>query len=327
MRTTNGTILITGALGYIGGRLATALCAEGSWRLRLGTHSQAQKRPSWLPAGEMLRLDVVHDRDLRDACSGVDTIIHLAALNEIDSALDPQKAVEVNTVGTLRLLQAAIKSGVRRFLYFSTAHVYGAPLAGTIDESTLPKPVHPYAISHYGAEQFVLAAHAGGKIAGLVLRLSNGFGFPAHLHVNRWSLVSNDLCRQAVLEKKLVLQSSGMQRRDFIPLSDVVQAVAHFLALPAADWNDGLFNVGGGCSVRILDLAQRIAARCADQLGFTPPIERPPAAPGENGLPLTYSIEKLLATGFRLRGSVDDEIDGTLRLCAANRDALLGIGR
>lgn len=322
-------ILITGALGYIGGRLAATLAADSSWSLRLATRSAGPERPPWLPAGEMARMDVVRDSDLdlRAACQGVDTIVHLAALNEIDSALDPQKAMEVNAVGTLRLLQAAVKSGVKRFVFFSTAHVYGAPLTGTITEATLPRPVHPYAISHYAAEQFVLAAHDKGAIAGLVLRLSNGFGYPSHLHVNRWSLVSNDLCRQAVLEKKLVLQSSGMQRRDFIPLSDVAGAVQHMLGSPLAAWGDGIFNLGGRCSIQILELAQRIAARCGVILGFVPEIVRPAPAPSERDLPLTYSIEKLEATGFRLRGSMDDEIDGTLRLCAGNKEALLTMGR
>ena len=117
----------------------------------------------------------------------MDAIVHLAAMNEMDCARDPAAALEVNTALTLRLLNAAVAAGVRRFVYLSTAHVYGAPLRGHIDERALPRPVHPYAITHRAAEDFVLAAFDAGRIEGVVLRLSNGVGAPAHAAVDRWT--------------------------------------------------------------------------------------------------------------------------------------------
>jgi UDP-glucose 4-epimerase len=196
--------------------------------------------------------------------------------------------------------------------------VYGAPLAGHIDERTLPRPVHPYAITHKVAEDFVLAARDQGKIEGVVFRLSNGFGAPIDPEVNRWTLIANDLCRQAVSAGKLVLKSSGLQRRDFVTLSDVARCVEQFIEMPATQLQDGLFNLGGECVLNMFELASVVARRCEAVLGFLPPIERPEPAPGETAPDLRYDIAKLKASGFTPSGSVEDEIDATLRLC---RDA------
>ena len=309
------TLLITGGLGYVGGRLALALAERTDWDLRVATRTPPQSHPSWLLRGEIVGVDLFSDADLQAACRGVHGVLHLSALNEIESAQNPQLALQVNGIGTLRLLNAACEAGVERFVYFSTAHVYGAPLVGNIDESTLTRPVHPYAISHHIGEAVVLAAHDSRRIAGLVLRLSNGVGAPAHAKVNRWTLIGNDLCRQAVMEGALRLRSSGLQRRDFITLTDVSRAVLHCLQLPISSWGNGLFNLGGEQALRAIDFAERVAHRCGAVLGYLPPIIRPQPSPGEADLPLTYRIDKLRATDFQLAGSVDDEIDATLRLC------------
>jgi len=309
----NKRVLITGGLGYVGGRIAQHLAADPELSLRLTSRRADVPRPSWLGGGEIVPWDIT--RDDGDICAGIDTVVHLAALNEIDCAQDARAALEVNGMGTLRLLQAAQAAGVRRFIYFSTAHVYGAPLVGAISEQTVPRPIHPYAITHKVAEDFVLAARDQGKIDGIVLRLSNGFGAPITAEVNRWTLLVNDLCRQAVSTGKLVLRSNGLQQRDFITLQDAARCVAHFAALPKADCGDGLFNLGGECSRSIFEMTQLVAVRCQAILGFTPPIERVEPQPGEKAPALDYSITKLKATGFSLQGRFADEIDATLRLC------------
>src|ERR1051326_4797952 len=225
----NESILITGGLGYVGGRIARALAEQTDFALLLGTRHSKLPKPAWLKRGSVIPLDVTGGQALHDVWKGVRFVLHLAAMNEIESAKDPAGAVTVNTLGTLKLVQAAERAGVERFIYFSTAHVYGVPLAGSITEATLPRPVHPYAMTHRAAEDFVLAAHDRKTMGGLVLRLSNGFGAPIRPEVNRWTLLVNDLCRQAVTARKLVLQSSGLQQRDFVTLSDVARAVLHCL--------------------------------------------------------------------------------------------------
>ena len=306
-------VLITGGLGYVGGRIARHLASDPRQYLRLTSRRADTLKPDWLNNGEIVQWDIAQDNGA--ICTGVDTVIHLAALNEIDCAQDARAALEVNGMGTLRLLQAAQAAGVRRFIYFSTAHVYGAPLVGSISEQTVPRPIHPYAITHKVAEDFVLAARDQGKIDGIVLRLSNGFGAPIAAEVNRWTLLVNDLCRQAVTTGKLVLRSNGLQQRDFITLQDAARCVAHVMALPKSGYGDGLFNLGGECSRSIYEMTQLVAVRCQAVLGFTPLIERVEPQPGDQSPTLDYSIAKLKAMGFSLQGRFEDEIDATLSLC------------
>ncbi|WP_426208422.1 NAD-dependent epimerase/dehydratase family protein [Massilia sp. TWP1-3-3] len=307
-------ILVTGGLGYVGGRIARHLATVDGLSLRLTSRTPPALAPSWLVQGRLVAWDS-GDTDLTALLAGVDTVVHCAALNEIDSARDPLAALQVNGVDSVRLLLAAQQAGVRRFIYFSTAHVYGAPLAGVIDERTLTRPVHPYAISHKVTEDFVLAQHDQKKIDGVVVRLSNGFGAPIAADVNRWTLIANDLCRQAVSARKLVLKSSGLQRRDFVTLDDVAACVAHLIDLPSDGLQDGLFNLGGKHAMSMLELAEFIAIRCEAVLGFRPALERPAPLPGETAPELRYVVDKLESTGFVLRGGMSDEIDATLRLC------------
>lgn len=310
-------ILITGGLGYLGGRIARHLArttSEQGDELLVGTRKRGLQRPEWLASGNLVHFDLL-SADLSSVCREVDVIVHLAAVNEIESAASPVTALRVNAEGTLNLLIAAVKAGIKRFIYLSTAHVYGAPLSGRITERTLPQPVHPYAITHRAAEDFVLAEHARHAIEGVVIRLSNGFGAPERADVDRWSLLINDLCRQAATKHLLTLKSSGLQQRDFITLHDVARAVQHVIDLPAALLDDGLFNLGGQNVMTVYAVACLIRERCRLVLGFQPEISRPEVIVEETSASLVYDIEKLMATGFHLTGDMRAEIDDTLRLC------------
>jgi UDP-glucose 4-epimerase len=310
------SVLITGGLGYVGGRIAEALARNPEFDITVTTRDPGtSERPDWLHADRCARLDMLNDAEIADACRNADVIIHCAALNEIDSLRDPERAILVNVLGTQKLVAAAESAGVGRFIYFSTAHIYRAPLEGVITEATVPRPVHPYAITHRAAEDLVLAATTRQTMTGIVLRLSNSIGAPINSRVNRWSLAGNDLCRQAVTDGEIRLKTSGLQQRDFVPLSDVARAAAHMCRLPAAQFADGCFNLGGGQAISIADLAGRIRERCGALFGTRPPVVRPEPLPSERAGSLTYSIEKLKSTGFSLAGSLDQEIDDTLRFC------------
>ncbi|MCX5778223.1 MAG: SDR family oxidoreductase [Elusimicrobia bacterium] len=309
-------ILITGALGYLGGRISRHLSTRGDIFLRLGTNRRDVQQPQWLAQGEMAQLDVLSDDNLEASCAGINCIIHLAALNEIDSVVDPARALTVNAGGTLKLLQAARKAGVKRFIYFSTAHVYGAPLIGHITEQSIPRPVHPYAITHHTAEDFVLAEHEKKNIEGIVIRLSNSVGAPLDVSVNRWTLLVNDLCRQAVTQKQLILKTAGLQSRDFICLHDVCRIVEHMAKLSTESIGNGIFNVGGKRSLRVREIAEIIARRCEVTMGFRPSIHFPAAKISDGiAVHLDYDVEKLLSTGYVLTGDINKEIDETLAIC------------
>ncbi|WML67956.1 MAG: SDR family oxidoreductase [Methanoregula sp. SKADARSKE-2] len=310
------SVLLTGGLGYVGGRVAELLVGDADLEVFVTSRDPpSQELPVWLEKDHCLRLDLMNDADISSVCKDIDTVIHLAALNEIESLLDPGKALLVNGLGTQKLVRSAEISGVTRFIYFSTAHIYRSPLEGSISESSVPRPVHPYAISHRTAEDFVLAATRKEKFQGIVLRLSNSIGAPISPRVDRWSLIGNDLCRQAMVTKEMRLKTPGVQERDFVSLQDVGRAVSHMLRLPGDVVGDGIFNLGGEQTMSIINLAKLIQERCSTRFGFIPPIIRPEPTTTKDSVPLAYSIEKLKRTGFRLSGSLDHEIDNTLIFC------------
>ena len=310
-------VLVTGGFGYLGGRVVAELAAAPDTEVivtsRGGAWPDDYPRDG-LAGVRVVALDLTRPAPA-DLCAGVTEVVHLAAANEIVSGLAPAAAVDATTAGTVRVLERALEAGVRRFVYLSTAHIYGAPLVGHLDECALPRPGHPYAITHRAAEDFVLAAADRGAIEAVVVRLSNAFGWPVWAGVDRWTLVVNDLCRQAVVDRALVLRSSGAQERDFICLGDATRAIRHLLEVPASQLGDGIFNLGGRATTRILDMAERVRARTAAVLGFTPTLSVGADPGGTAPPPLDYDCGRLAATGFHWRGDSDGEIDGLLRLC------------
>jgi UDP-glucose 4-epimerase len=310
-------ILITGGFGFIGGRLAQHL-QQGGHDVLLGSRSTIASA-NWLPQAEVVQTDWSDGSSLEQICKDVDVVIHAAGMNAGDCTAGPVAALECNGLFTARLVRAAVCARVKRFIYLSTAHVYASHLVGSITEETCPRNLHPYATSHLAGENAVLSANVRGEIEGIVLRLSNAFGAPVHKDVNCWMLLVNDLCWQAVSSKKMVLRTSGVQQRDFIPLTDVGMAIKHLLALGQEQCADGLFNLGSSVSMAVLEMTKVIASRCNMVLGFYPEIVLPSNLPLRSGdeqvLPLHYNSDKFKSTGFHLKGAIEGEIDGILTMC------------
>jgi len=130
-------------------------------------------------------------------------------------------------------------------------------------------------------------------------------------------LVVNDLCRQAVRERCLVLKSSGEQLRDFIPLSAVCEDIVKLLAMPAQELPPTL-NIGSGESISVMALARLIQQRCQATLGFTPALET--GARKEAALPLHYC--SLHAPRLSLAATdLLAEIDALLAFCKTHFSA------
>ena len=311
----NKNILITGGLGYVGGRIAEFLSSNTDYNLIVADITDKVITPhDWIKKGNILNLDIT-SKNIADALKDINCIVHLAAVNEIESLENPEKALLINGFGSLNLLKMAELNKVERFIYFSTAHIYKSPLSGVIDEKTLPRPIHPYAITHKVAEDFILASYDKKKIQSVVIRMSNSFGKPVSADIDRWTLLVNDLCKQAVVNKKLILKSSGLQVRDFITLEDVSRAVHHLIQLPPTKLDNGIFNLGGEKTLSILDMTTLIADRCNIVLGFYPKIIRPEPVQDESIDYLEYRIDKLKNTGFNLLSNFEKEIDNMLIFC------------
>ena len=306
-------ILITGGFGFVGGCLAVHL-AQAGHQIILGTrHSIAT--PDWLPHAEVAKIVWDDETTLKHCCKDVDVIIHAAGMNAQDCAADPVAALTFNGLATARLVVAASQVNVKKFVYISTAHVYKSPLVGVITEETCPQNLHPYATSHLAGEHVILSAHARGELRSIVLRLSNAFGVPMHKDVNCWMLLVNDLCKQAVQTRKLVLQSSGLQHRDFIGLTEVCRITEKIID---SDWSRqaNIFNVGAGVSQSAIEMAQLIQQRCAEVLGFTPVLQHKQSEVDERHPTLTYQTDNLNTLGLSCKSQTNIvEIDRLLQFC------------
>jgi len=309
-------VLVSGGFGYLGGRLSQFLVSQSNYQITLGVRQQSVL-PPWLPQADVVRIQWDLPDILQNICAGIDAVVHMAGMNAQDCAADPSAAFEVNAVATGRLVDAAIKGGVKRFIYLSTAHVYCSPLVGVITEEICPITLHPYATSHRAGEDLVRAAHQRGEIEGVVIRLSNSFGAPAHKDANCWMLLVNDLCRQAVTTQQLVLRTSGVQRRDFIPMSDVCRGIEHLLHLSGQDLGKGVFNMGGMWSPTIREMACLIQKRCEVILGFEPKIIRPSPQSDTITDEFCYRIDMLTNSGFEPQADRIEEIDSLLKYCEA----------
>lgn len=263
-------ILITGGLGFIGGRLGIHLSKNGH-EIVLGTRRNLSS-PVWLPNVKMAVIDWESDESLIKACLGADLVIHAAGMNAKDCELDPEGALNFNARATAKLLAAAISSDVKTFFYLSSAHVYSNPLQGVINENTLPSNSHPYATSHLKGESYTQKTKEKGLINSTVLRLSNAYGTPASPEVNCWMLLVNDLCMQAVTSKQLRLTTSGIAQRNFITLSDVCTVISELIHKSESQTLPLMLNIGNAYSSTVYEMAVLIQERCMEVLGFSPEI-------------------------------------------------------
>jgi UDP-glucose 4-epimerase len=309
-------ILITGGLGYLGGRIADSLKRNHpESTIALGTSRKFSEAPDWAKAFQIVQLNLLDPASIEKAVSNdISVVIHLAALNEHDSLKNIEAAWKTNTLGTQALLSAAGQKQILKFIYFSTFHVYG-DCQGEITEDSPTRPYHPYAATHRAAEDMVRFYQRYKDMETLTLRLSNGFGYPMDPGVNRWTLIFNDLCRQAMTSGEMVIKSSGKQHRDFIALYDVAAAVDHFLFKNPEKWDDGLFNLGGDCSFSILEIAKIIATVYKKKYGKSVSIQITGKDNEDRYDPVHFNIDKLKKTGFHLTGNMEKEIEQTLSLC------------
>ena len=309
-------ILITGGLGYLGGRIADSMKRNHpESTIILGTSRKISEAPNWAKAFQIVPLNILDPASIEKAVlNDIHAIIHLAALNEHDSFNNIESAWKTNTLGTQALLSAASQKQILKFIYFSTFHVYG-DCKGEITEDSPTRPYHPYAATHRAAEDMVRFYQHYKNMNTLTLRLSNGFGYPMDSEVSRWTLIFNDLCRQVMTLGEMVIKSSGKQHRDFIALHDVSAAVDHFLFENSEKWDDGLFNLGGDCSFSILEVAKVIATVYEKKYEKPVPIQILGKGNGECYSPVHFNIDKLKKTGFRLTGNMEKEIEQTLSLC------------
>jgi UDP-glucose 4-epimerase len=307
-------IFITGGNGYLGSRLALYLKNQGH-EIIIGVRNSIEVL-TWNVGMEILVLDwenlVLIEKKLKD----VEVIFHTAGVNASNAQSNPEYALYLNGLKTLELVNIAKKSGVSSFYYFSTAHIYGNPLEGKLTEKSCPKNYHPYATSNIAGENAVLTANQPGVFNGIVLRISNTFGVPVHDKVDCWSLLVNDLCRQAVKERKLVLKTDGKQFRDFISIGNFCFIINSLLQKSKLNIYPPVFNVGSGITFTVYEMAEKIQRRCNSIFGFKPEIIVKSNVGEEiNPQKLEFKLNNLRKLNINFEENYNEEIDDLLHYC------------
>jgi len=297
-------VLITGGSGYLGGRIAVHLERLG-YQVRIG--KSVENDSNGFP------IDLTDDHSINSACEGVSSIIHLAAMNAQSCDNNPEKALLINGLGTLKLLKSAKKNKVSKFLYFSTAHVYRSPLIGKISEELLPRPLHPYSITHRVAEDYVIGDVYQQRLSASVFRLTNAVGSPITPQINCWTLVVNDFCRQVVTSNSIKVYSNKFLQRDFIPISSICSVVSSSLDSNVLDGE--IVNLSSGVAITLQSLAIIIADRSEVVLGFKPRISFLGSSTEVGASELIISNSKLSNLGFKVDSNLSDEIDQLLLNC------------
>ncbi len=253
-------ILITGATGAVGRFVTQALLAEGH-NLRLLVRSSQPPAPS--PQFTTHHGDLSQPQTLKNACEGIDIVIHLAAklhINDPSADLYTQYH-QTNVVGTQCLVEDALRHKVQRFVFASTINVYGSSdgRAPFTEESSL-KPDSIYAETKISAENAVRA-----QIPHTILRLAAVYG--RQMNGNYPRLV------RAIGKRRFAYIGDGNNRRALIHERDVASAISHVIATPTA--SNQTFNLTDNQPHRLRDIVNAIAAAQA----VSPPSIHLPAKP------------------------------------------------
>lgn len=290
-------ILITGGAGFIGSHVTDLMLASGYDvrildNLNPQVHGPERKRPPYLAADAELIVGDVRDRAaVERALHGVDGVIHLAAAVGVGQSMyDIVAYVEVNEAGTAVLLETLSKRPVERLVVASSMSIYGEGLARRAGDGLVnPEPRSPeqmkrgqwdvlsgnaalepvatperkppslssvYALNKYAQEQMALIVGRAYGMATVALRFFNVYG-PRQALSNPYTGVLAIFGARLINRRAPLVFEDGLQRRDFVHVRDVVQAVKR-----AYETSRGLgraYNVGSGVGRTILSIAEDLA--------------------------------------------------------------------
>jgi len=248
---TSRRALVTGASGFIGGHVARGLQAAG-FTVR------ALVRTPDVPEGMETAVGSMEDpASLERAMSGVDQVFHFAAYSDVSGSIrDPQRAFLSGEAGTFHLLEACRKADVSRFVYCSTARVYGDPDKVPIVETDALRPKEPYGVTKLAGELWVNSYHATYGMPISIIRPFSVYG-PGRLpKPGTLSGAIPLFVTRALRGEPLRIVGDGSQTKDFTYVSDVVDGVLTVAGSPDAVGRT--FNMGAGRGVSIRDLADRV---------------------------------------------------------------------
>jgi UDP-glucose 4-epimerase len=242
-------ILVTGGCGYIGSRLIRDLASDekmAGCTIRVIDNMMRERYVALmdLPGGtdfEFLEGDIRNDADLKRSFRDVDMVVDLAGVTNAPMSFERRELTfDINVNGGRKVVEQAVRSGVERFVYSSTASVYGST-RGIVDEKYPCKPISPYGESKLQGEKACLGASKEEGLNSTVLRLGTVYGFSIGMRfdtvVDRFSYLA---CAGMALP---VWESARTEKRPYLHVADATRALV--FALNRSDMSGEIYNVVG----------------------------------------------------------------------------------
>jgi UDP-glucose 4-epimerase len=272
-------VLVTGGAGFIGSALVRALVSRGD-RVRVLDNLSTGKRHNLADVAgdvELIEGDLRDEGLLDRALVETELVFHEAAIASVPRSLaEPLENHSVNATGTLRLLDAARRAGVRRLVYAASSSAYGdSPVTPKL-ETMAPAPLSPYAVSKLAGEHYCQVYAGAFGVETVCLRYFNIFG-PRQDPKSEYAAVVPRFVTAALAGQGVTIFGDGTQSRDFCHVDNVVDANLLAGAAPAEAVSGRIFNIGCGTSISLNDLVRVISAA----LGRTVAVTHAPPRAGD----------------------------------------------
>jgi UDP-glucose 4-epimerase len=271
--TTKPTVCVTGGAGFIGSHVTEAFLAAGHRVLVIDDLSSG-RRENLPKEAELHVLDIRSPEAAKLVeTAGISVVAHFAAQMDVRrSVADPVFDASVNVVGSLNLLEAARKGGVRQVLFASTGGaIYGEQDFFPATEEHPARPVSPYGVAKLAVERYLFFYHVAYGLDATCLRYANVYGERQNPH-GEAGVVAIFLDR--LLAGHIpTINGPGLQTRDYVHVSDVVRANLAALGRPGFH----IYNVGTGIETNVNELYDEIAR----SVGSDAKAEHGPAKAGE----------------------------------------------
>lgn len=247
--------LITGANGFLGGRLSTFLENKGFEIIRGTSNLKIQESSNYK---NWVLTEFSNFESLKNICKDVDYIIHAAGPNADYCKKNPKSSFDFYSLETKKFGKAAKASKIKKFIFLSTAHVYNNKFEGLINEKLPTLNKHPYALANLEGERVIRKIFGKSPENSIILRLSNIFGFPDRKEVNCWMLFINNLCKELVEKESITIKSNPLIKRDFVPVNDFCEIILKLCESNFINKENNIVNFGSEKVFSLLDTAKLI---------------------------------------------------------------------